>query len=42
MRVIKWGENVEEVIFNELGLLSNDADPAVYSGIFQAHPLILG
>jgi hypothetical protein len=38
----KWGEHVEEVIFKELGLLPNRADPAVYSGIFQGHPLILG
>jgi hypothetical protein len=39
---IKWGEHVEEVIFNELGLLLNRADPAVYAGIFQGHPIILG
>jgi hypothetical protein len=38
----KWGEHVEEVIFKELGLIPNRADPAVYSGIFQGHPLILG
>jgi hypothetical protein len=38
----KWGEHVEEVIFKELGLLPNRADPAVYSGIFQGHPIILG
>jgi hypothetical protein len=38
----KWGEHVEEVIFNDLGLLQNCADPAVYSGIFQGHPIILG
>jgi hypothetical protein len=28
--------------FNELGLLPNCANPAVYSGIFQGHPVILG
>jgi hypothetical protein len=33
----KWGEHVKEVIFKDLGLL-----PAVYSGIFQGHPIILG
>jgi hypothetical protein len=38
----KWGEHVEQVIFNELGLLPNRADPAVYSGIFQGQPIILG
>ncbi len=38
----KWGEHVEEVIFKELGLLPNRADPAVYSGIFQGHSVILG
>jgi hypothetical protein len=37
----KWGEHVEEVIFKELGLLPNRADPAVYSGIFDGHPVIL-
>jgi hypothetical protein len=38
----KWGEHAEEVIFKELGLLQNCADPAVYSGIFKGHPIILG
>jgi hypothetical protein len=38
----KWGEHVEEVIFKELGLLPNRADPAVYSGIFQGDQVILG
>jgi hypothetical protein len=38
----KWGEHVEEVIFKELDLLPNRADPALYSGIYQGHPLILG
>jgi hypothetical protein len=38
----KWGEHVEEVIFKEIGLLPNRADPAVYSGIFQGHPIIFG
>jgi hypothetical protein len=38
----KWGKHVEEVIFKELGLLPNRADPVVYSGIFQGHPIILG
>jgi hypothetical protein len=37
----KWGEHIEEVIFYELGLLLNLADPALYTGIFR-HPLILG
>jgi hypothetical protein len=30
------------MIFNKLGLLPNCANPAVYSVIFQGHPLILG
>jgi hypothetical protein len=38
----KWGEHVEELIFEDLGLLPNQADWAVYSGIFQGHPVILG
>jgi hypothetical protein len=39
----KWGgEHAEEMIFNKLGLLLNQADPAVYSDIFQGHPVILG
>jgi hypothetical protein len=29
----KWGEHVEEMNFNKLGLLPNHADPGVYSGI---------
>jgi hypothetical protein len=36
----KWGEHLEVVIFNELCLLPNRADPAVYSGIFCGHPII--
>jgi hypothetical protein len=28
------------VIFKELGLLPNHAYPAVYSGIYQGHPII--
>jgi hypothetical protein len=38
----KWGEHVEGVIFKDLGLIPNRADPAVYSGIFQGKPVILG
>jgi hypothetical protein len=38
----KWGEHVEEMTFKELGLLPNRADPAVYSGMFQGHPVIIG
>jgi hypothetical protein len=38
----KWGEHVEEMIFQEIGILPNRADPAVYSGIFQGHPVIIG
>jgi hypothetical protein len=38
----KWGEHIEAVIFTDLGLLPNRADPAVYSGIFQGHAIILG
>jgi hypothetical protein len=38
----KWGEHVEEMIFNKLGLLPNQANPAVYSGIFKGPAVILG
>lgn len=37
----KWGEHVVAVIFKELGLLPNCVSPAVYSGIFNGHLLIL-
>jgi hypothetical protein len=38
----KWGEHVEDIIFDDLGLLLKCTDPAVYSGIFQGHLIILG
>jgi hypothetical protein len=38
----KWGEHVEAVIFKELGLVPNRANSAVYFGIFQNHPVIIG
>ena len=38
----KWGELVESVIFDDLGLTPNRADPAVYTGFFNKKPVILG
>jgi hypothetical protein len=38
----KWGKHVKVVILNELGLVPNCADSAVYSGIFWNHPVIIG
>ncbi len=38
----KWGELVESVIFDDLGLVPNCADPAVYTGFFNHKPVILG
>jgi hypothetical protein len=38
----KWGELVESVIFDDLGLIPNSADPAVYTGFFNHKPIILG
>jgi hypothetical protein len=38
---VRNGAN-ESIIFKDLGLIPNRADPAVYSGIFQGNPVILG
>jgi hypothetical protein len=37
----KWGELIEEFIFNDLGLLANRADLCVYSGFYKGKPVIL-
>jgi hypothetical protein len=37
----KWGEMIEEFLFNKLGLLPNRADPCTYSGIYKDKPVIL-
>ena len=37
----QWQEHVEPVIFNELALLPNHADPSVYCGLFENAPVIL-
>jgi hypothetical protein len=34
----KWGEMIEEFLFNEIGLR---ADPCTYSGIYKGKPVIL-
>jgi hypothetical protein len=38
---LKWGEIIKEFLFNELGLLPNQADPCTYSGIYKSKAVIL-
>jgi hypothetical protein len=39
---LMWAIEVEDFLANELKLIANRADPCIYSGIVNGHPVILG